>query len=421
MNHAHAPRPLSLICSRVAALSLLWGTAACMGGSSGATSPSPTPETPAADGAASPAPPAASDPPAATPPANAPPAPSQTLGHALGRVPASVSGLYLLSLSADRSELTIDPRPQPQAARRAARGGFSARDSENGGKIIELAGGPFRNGDWIQASFRDRVSAPAQLEELSSKGYDLDARRDLLVVDGESDPQPTLFAFSADAKKPGIVGVCSTVTIIDFQPGPNASKPVAVRKPVIYLYPPAPTTVNVQLTLDGDLIADYPPLPETGWTVTASPDGSLVDEATGRHHRYLFWEGTSAGFELDPAQAHLVPGAEAATFMEKVCDRFALTDDECGDFVTYWLPALANNPYSVVQMVDAPTYARYAQLQVSPEPDTVIRPFMIFARSETAVEVGAPDLPQHTREGFTVVEWGGANLDEVAPTVGHAR
>ncbi|MCH9681702.1 MAG: hypothetical protein K0V04_09740, partial [Deltaproteobacteria bacterium] len=303
----------------------------------------------------------------------------------------------------------------------AARGGFTARDSENGGKIIALAGGPFRNGDWIKASFNDRVTAPGQREQLRSAGYDLDVVRDLLVVDGESDPSPTLFAFSAEGNKPGIVGVCSTVTIIDFSPSATAPRPIAVRKPVIYLYPQVTTRVNVKLELDGDLIADYPALPDDGWTVTASPSGDLVDEATARHHRYLFWEGTSAGFELDPARAHLVAGADAATFMERVCKRFALNDDECGDFVTYWLPALASNPYSVVQMVDTETYARYATLDVTPEPDTVIRPFMIFRRSDNPVEVGDPELPQHARHGFTVVEWGGANLDEVAPPVGARR
>lgn len=42
----------------------------------------------------------------------------------------------------------------------------------------------------------------------------------------------------------------------------------------------------------------------------------------------------------------------------------------------------------------------------------MIRLFMIFARSETPVRVGAPPITQRERTGFTVVEWGGANLDE---------
>lgn len=46
---------------------------------------------------------------------------------------------------------------------------------------------------------------------------------------------------------------------------------------------------------------------------------------------------------------------------------------------------------------------------------------MIFRRSDVPVEVGAPELPQRTRRGFTVVEWGGADLDEVAPATGRSR
>ncbi|MBL4688720.1 MAG: hypothetical protein JKY37_29295 [Nannocystaceae bacterium] len=115
-----------------------------------------------------------------------------------------------------------------------------------------------------------------------------------------------------------------------------------------------------------------------------------------------------------------MPGDEAATFLEGACDRFALTADECGDMVTYWLPELARNPYSVVQFVDEQTYGAYARLTVEPRPDTVIRAFMIFERSEGPVEVGAPTLPQRQRKGFTVVEWGGANLDtDAGPIVVH--
>lgn len=394
---------------------------ACTG--SGVTPPPPTAPAPAfspAPGPAAAPAPGPDVPIAVALPAQpaAPVAAALPLAEALQRVPAAVEARYLFSLSADRAELTIDPRPV--SARRAARG-FSARDSENGGKIISLYGGPFNNGEWLQASLRERVQAPARLDELRRAGYDVDQRRDLLVVDGQADPTPTVFAFSADAAKPGIVGICSAITIIDFGPNAAPPRPVAVRKPVVYLYPEQTTRVNVRLELDGELIAHYPALGADGWTVTATPTGELRDEATGRNHRYLFWEGTSAGFELDPAQAHCVPGTEAAAFMERACDRFALTDAECGDLVTYWLPKLASNPYSVIQFVDEPTYARYAQLHVSPPPDTMIRPFMIFRRSEVPVEVGAPELRQRTRRGFTVVEWGGADLDEVAPAPSRPR
>lgn len=340
--------------------------------------------------------------------------PILAITDALAHVPAAVDAHYVFALSPDRNELTIDPRPRPVARARDIRGGFEARDSENGGKIITLAGGPFRGGAWVRASFRERVPGEAQRAELRRAGYDLEQVRDLLVVDGDADRSPTVFAFSANADKPGIVGICTTVTILDFTPG-QVRPVVAVRKPVIYLYPPAPTTLRVQVEIDGDFLATYPSKPADGWTVTAGPDGALVDAATGRRHRYLFWEGTSTAFALDPAQAHCVARDESAQFLERACARYALTDDECGDLVSYWLPALARRPYNLIQFVDESTYERYAALRVEPRPDVVLRPFLIFRGVDAPVPVGAPALPQRARGRFTVVEWGGADLGAHAP------
>jgi hypothetical protein len=56
-------------------------------------------------------------------------------------------------------------------------------------------------------------------------------------------------------------------------------------------------------------------------------------------------------------------------------------------------------------------------MRVEPRPDTVVRQFMIFRGSAAPVAVGAPELPQRTRRGFTVVEWGGAELGAGATSV----
>lgn len=56
---------------------------------------------------------------------------------------------------------------------------------------------------------------------------------------------------------------------------------VPAAKPVIYLYPEEETQVSVRLDFDGELTSTYPSY-EDGWTVDASPDGTLTDPATGR-------------------------------------------------------------------------------------------------------------------------------------------
>lgn len=393
---------------------------ACVGGPSEPKTPPPVSPAPVSTPDYTPPPPGTqvAEPPTGTQYAEPPPpeplanpvlAQGGPIHTALGAVPSAVAANYVFALSADRSQLTIDPRPQPsRRAARDIRGGFEAVDSKNGGKILTLVGGPFKSGRWVRASFREQVKAEAQLAELRRSSYDVEQVRDLLVVEGERDSTPTVFAFSADARKPGIVGICSEVTIVDF--GKDNFRPVAVRKPVIYLYPERATDVRVDVEIDGEFIAVYPPMGVDGWDVRARPDGALIDRATGRRHRYLFWEGTSAGFEIDPKEAHCVAAADTAGFLERACGRFALTDEECGDFVTYWLPALNRSPYNVIQFVDEGTYGRYARMRVEPRPDTVVRQFMIFRGSREPVAVGAPELPQRARRGFTVVEWGGAEI-----------
>ena len=60
-------------------------------------------------------------------------------------------------------------------------------------------------------------------------------------------------------------------------------------KPVVYLYPEEETQVTVQLDYAGELTCTYPAYND-GWTVIASPDGTLTD-GEGQTYSYLYWEG----------------------------------------------------------------------------------------------------------------------------------
>lgn len=177
-------------------------------------------------------------------------------------------------------------------------------------------------------------------------------------------------------------------------------------KPVIYLYPEKETEVSVRLDYDGALTCAYPAY-DGAWTVTAAPDGTLTDEA-GQTYNYLYWEG-AAQTEYDFSQGFCVPGGETAAFLEDALSRLGLTRREANEFIVYWLPRMEPNPYNLIAF-QADAYTDHARLTVTPEPDSLLRVFMAWKPLEAPMDLPAQELPAFERTGFTVVEWGGAEL-----------
>ena len=177
-------------------------------------------------------------------------------------------------------------------------------------------------------------------------------------------------------------------------------------KPVIYLYPEEETEVTVRLDYDGTLTCTYPAY-EDGWTVTAAPDGTLRDEA-GQTYSYLYWEGVTRT-EYDFSRGFCVPGADTAAFLEDALARLGLTRREANEFIVYWLPRMEANPYNLIAF-QAEDYTNHARLTVTPEPDSLLRVFMAWKPLEAPMDLPAQALPAFDRAGFTVVEWGGAEL-----------
>ena len=180
----------------------------------------------------------------------------------------------------------------------------------------------------------------------------------------------------------------------------------AEEKPVIYLYPETETRVTVKLDLSGELTCAYPAY-DGGWTVTAAPDGTLTDEH-GRTYNYLYWEGEVAnGFDF--SKGFCVAGSDTAAFLEDALDRLGLTRREANEFLVYWLPRMQDNPYNLIAFQQE-AYTQSAKLTVSPQPDSVLRVFMAWKPLARPVDVHAQILPGFERRGFTLVEWGGAEV-----------
>lgn len=179
-------------------------------------------------------------------------------------------------------------------------------------------------------------------------------------------------------------------------------------KPVIYLYPEQAQEVLVQLELDGEFTCTYPEY-DNGWKVKAYPDGTLRDQVTGKEYNYLFWEGTSET-EYDLSRGFVVEGKDTAGFLEEKLAYLGLNEKERNEFIVYWLPRMEDNKYNLITF-QGKAYTEHAKLKISPEPDSILRVFMVYKPLDKAIDIPEQELEPFEREGFTVIEWGGAEME----------
>ena len=192
-----------------------------------------------------------------------------------------------------------------------------------------------------------------------------------------------------------------TVEASDWEPEPGVAY-----KPVIYLYPEVETDVSVKLILDGRLICTYPAY-NTGWNVTAAPDGTLTD-SKGQTYNYLYWEGETNA-QWDMTEGFCIKGEDTAAFLEDSLEKLGLNRKEANEFIVYWLPLMEQNPYNIISF-QTECYTDAAKLEVTPMPDTVIRVFMTFQASDYMIRLLPQKLTAPERSGFTVIEWGGTEV-----------
>ncbi|TFK81787.1 hypothetical protein K466DRAFT_591013, partial [Polyporus arcularius HHB13444] len=168
-------------------------------------------------------------------------------------------------------------------------------------------------------------------------------------------------------------------------------------KPVIYLFPPSPVPdamVSVRLVPQWTFSHIYPLCDikssndgkqSITWSVSASPNGALVDNCTGVELSYLFWEaqtrtdsltspevsvrsvGTAEYFDpshpsLEPGQPTtvLLPFVALIPYLDAALKTLTLHTSARNDFITYWLPALSKTPYVALRFVPQAAYERAA-------------------------------------------------------------
>lgn len=183
-------------------------------------------------------------------------------------------------------------------------------------------------------------------------------------------------------------------------------------KPVIYLYPQSKEDVLVNLDFKGTLQTTYPlyDYQIKGWKVTAYPDGRLINIADNKEYSYLFWDGEMSAAKFDMSKGFVVEGKNTRGFLQDTLAKMGLTPREYNEFIVYWLPHMESNKYNLIHFADK-EYTDVAALKITPKPDSLLRVFMVYKGLLSNKKVEPQELPSFERKGFSVVEWGGACID----------
>lgn len=260
----------------------------------------------------------------------------------------------------------------------------------------------YKNGDWISLNMTNTFIAvytnPIEISSGDTQRFNVPLHYFDITINGEY--QLSLIVTQDDE---------SYISSLNIEIYVNKSnKPITYKKPVIYIYPQEITDVAVTLDFNGKLTCTYPPY-INGWDITAYPDGKLVNHSDGKEYSYLFWEGIS-DVTFDMSQGFVVKGEDTAGFLNEKLEYLGLTAKESNDFIVYWLSIMQSNAYNLITFQNE-QYTDCAKLNVMPEPDSVLRVFMVYKALTQPISIEEQEIEPFERVGFTVVEWGGTEID----------
>ncbi len=198
-----------------------------------------------------------------------------------------------------------------------------------------------------------------------------------------------------------------TFKIVDIPPITGSTAWVSPWcKPAIYLYPIQKTDVSVKVTPVGNMTLTIPKYPLGGWQVTAFPNGQIED--FGQTFNYLYYEAQIPDEKIDrPNKGFVRKASDLKTLLTEILPKLGLNDNESSEFISYWMKSLPKAPYFFVGVVPQGNLEQIAPLEITPQPNKIIRITIYFQALDQPITVEEPKIETPERAGFTVVEWGG--------------
>lgn len=187
-----------------------------------------------------------------------------------------------------------------------------------------------------------------------------------------------------------------------------------VEKPVLYLYPDQQTDVSVRLDESLELTSSYPEY-GNGWHCNVKPNGEI---STGnKKFPYLFYEASMPDLDFQEENAinrtYDLKRSDIIPFLAEFLANAGLNETESADFITYWGPRMVKNEFVRIQfLLDQDVDGLIGKLDIEPEPDNTLRIYMLFEGLSSIEEPQVQEikLPEFSRKGFTIVEWGGTEI-----------
>ena len=197
------------------------------------------------------------------------------------------------------------------------------------------------------------------------------------------------------------------------------------RKPVILLYNYKENehiTVSLALKNPKEKFVSVYPIPRdlkensAKWNMIFKENEKLQFSENQKFYPYLFWESTNLEKENFSLNKFIcLKSSEVEEKLDEILERKGLNFKERCDMITFWLAELKSSEFVKIGFLNEKVYESLFPLEICPQPANILRIFMIFENCDQEEKSTMENLDNgannFARNGPTVVEWGGMNLN----------